>query len=158
MTEPLTEQRPMPGPVVYGYLRLLRSAPARRHALRDALAEYCRQHELQLAGVFTDRGGGAAFAGLLDVLSVSNCLCRTRTGWCCQRWLIWGRARSLLSVRGGSPAWGPAFCSSGAGAWSSGGDPCPLIVRRGWPRSALSTRGEHERQRAPWLCRTGRGW
>ncbi|GAA3467391.1 hypothetical protein [Nonomuraea roseola] len=72
MTEPLTEQRPMPGPVVYGYLRLLRSAPARRHALRDALAEYCRQHELQLAGVFTDRGGEAAFAGLLDVLSAAG--------------------------------------------------------------------------------------
>ncbi|GAA3306087.1 hypothetical protein [Nonomuraea dietziae] len=72
MTEPLTEQRPMPGPVVYGYIRLLRSAPARRHALRDALAEYCRQHELQLAGVFTDRGGEAAFAGLLDVLRVSS--------------------------------------------------------------------------------------
>ncbi|MCX4828318.1 hypothetical protein OG785_17355 [Streptomyces sp. NBC_00006] len=75
--EPLTEHRPISGPVVYGFLRLVRVPAARKAALTESLAEYCRTHELQLCGVFTDHddntGGGpasAAFTGLLDVLAL----------------------------------------------------------------------------------------
>ncbi|WP_326688407.1 hypothetical protein OIE63_15420 [Streptomyces sp. NBC_01795] len=74
--EPITELRPVNGPVVYGYLRLPRASGARREALATALAEYCRQHELSLSGLFTERGdwGRAtpAFAGLLDVLGLPD--------------------------------------------------------------------------------------
>ncbi|MEU7178995.1 MULTISPECIES: hypothetical protein [Streptomyces] len=71
--EPLTEHRAVSGPVVYGFLRLIRVSRARQDALVASLAEYCRSHELQLSGVFTDRAAGAgfmspAFTGLLDVL------------------------------------------------------------------------------------------
>ncbi|MGW5940483.1 hypothetical protein ACWIG3_21155 [Streptomyces celluloflavus] len=71
--EPLTEHRAVSGPVVYGFLRLIRVSRARQDALVASLAEYCRSHELQLSGVFTDRDAGvgfmsAAFTGLLDVL------------------------------------------------------------------------------------------
>lgn len=71
--EPLTEHRPVNGPVVYGFLRLVRVSAARQAALHASLAEYCRAHELQLSGVFTDRHvttgpTSAAFTGLLDVL------------------------------------------------------------------------------------------
>ncbi|MER5465449.1 hypothetical protein ABT010_33120 [Streptomyces sp. NPDC002668] len=71
--EPLTEHRGVNGPVVYGFLRLVNVPAAREIALSASLAEYCRQHELLLSGVFTDRtptGGlaSAAFTGLLDVL------------------------------------------------------------------------------------------
>ncbi|MFJ8828327.1 hypothetical protein ACIREE_42290 [Streptomyces sp. NPDC102467] len=71
--EPLTEHRPVNGPVVYGLLRLVRVSAARQEALRASLVEYCRSHELQLSGVFTDRHStsepeSAAFTGLLDVL------------------------------------------------------------------------------------------
>jgi len=65
------------GPVVYGYLRLTKTAAARHTALAETLAEYCRQHELTMCGVFTERGTGtskeaphAAFVGLLDVLAL----------------------------------------------------------------------------------------
>ncbi|GFH35953.1 hypothetical protein [Streptomyces pacificus] len=47
--EPLTEHRPVSGPVVYGFLRLVRVSQARKDALVASLAEYCRSHELQLA-------------------------------------------------------------------------------------------------------------
>ncbi|WP_327378932.1 hypothetical protein OG393_34070 (plasmid) [Streptomyces sp. NBC_01216] len=72
--EPLTEHRGVSGPVVYGFLRLVRVSRARQDALHDALAEYCRRHELDLHGVFTERTAGtersAAFTGLLDVLDL----------------------------------------------------------------------------------------
>ncbi|OMI33698.1 hypothetical protein [Streptomyces sparsogenes] len=72
--EPLTEHRGVAGPVVYGYLRLVRAASARQEALTASLAEYCRQHELQLSGVFTERSASAtvAFTGLLDVLALPD--------------------------------------------------------------------------------------
>ncbi|MBO7939129.1 hypothetical protein JTP77_024855 [Streptomyces sp. S9] len=73
--EPLTEHRQVSGPVVYGFLRLVRVPAARQAALTASLAEYCRSHELQLSGVFTDRGtdtGSAAFTGLLDVLALPD--------------------------------------------------------------------------------------
>ncbi|MFB7781444.1 hypothetical protein ACFC1D_01865 [Streptomyces vinaceus] len=45
-------------------------------ALNEALAEYCRQHELTLSGVFTERDSGsgpvAAFTGLIDVLELPD--------------------------------------------------------------------------------------
>ncbi len=73
--EPLTEHRPVNGPVVYGFLRLVRVSAARQVALAASLAEYCRQHELVLSGVFTERSSGAASAaltGLLDVLALPD--------------------------------------------------------------------------------------
>ncbi|MET9970059.1 hypothetical protein ABZZ80_30105 [Streptomyces sp. NPDC006356] len=75
--EPLTEHRPVSGPVVYGFLRLVRVSQARQDALVASLAEYCRTHELQLSGVFTDRDAAAgpasaAFTGLLDVLALPD--------------------------------------------------------------------------------------
>ncbi|WP_405634446.1 hypothetical protein OHB53_09645 [Streptomyces sp. NBC_00056] len=75
--EALTEHRPVNGPVVYGFLRLVRVSAARQSALRASLAEYCRTHELQLSGVFTDRPAtsdptSAAFTGLLDVLALPD--------------------------------------------------------------------------------------
>ncbi|MFJ5029517.1 hypothetical protein ACIQB5_15640 [Streptomyces sp. NPDC088560] len=75
--EPLTEHRLVSGPVVYGFLRLVRVSPARQEALTASLAEYCRNHELQLSGVFSDRelSAGpvsAAFTGLLDVLAMPD--------------------------------------------------------------------------------------
>ncbi|MFE7028883.1 hypothetical protein ACFU9Y_01150 [Streptomyces sp. NPDC057621] len=75
--ESLTEQRPVNNPVVYGFLRLAGVSAARHKALAGALAEYCRSHELQLSGVFTDRDAAAgatsaAFTGLLDVLALPD--------------------------------------------------------------------------------------
>ncbi|MEU8587821.1 hypothetical protein AB0C59_12605 [Streptomyces sp. NPDC048664] len=75
--EPLTEHRPVSGPVVYGFLRLVRVSPARQYALVASLAAYCRSHELQLSGVFTDRDApaepaSAAFTGLLGVLALQD--------------------------------------------------------------------------------------
>ncbi|MFI2032202.1 hypothetical protein [Streptomyces buecherae] len=75
--EPLTENRPVNGPVVYGFLRLVRVSAARKAALAASLAEYCRNHELQLSGLFTDRDvssgpDSAAFTGLLDVLALPD--------------------------------------------------------------------------------------
>ena len=75
--EPLTEHRQVNGPVVYGLLRLVKVPAARHAALAASLAEYCRSHELQLSGVFTDRDvssgpDSAAFTGLLDVLALPD--------------------------------------------------------------------------------------
>jgi hypothetical protein len=75
--EPLTEHRPVSGPVVYGFLRLVRVSRARQDALVASLTQYCRSHELQLSGVFTDRDASAgpasaAFTGLLDVLALPD--------------------------------------------------------------------------------------
>jgi hypothetical protein len=74
---PLTEWRPVPGPVVYGYLRLAACTRARRVALTRALVTYCSQHELLLGGVFTDEPFSRlvlapGFAGLLDVLTLEG--------------------------------------------------------------------------------------
>ncbi|WKK23920.1 hypothetical protein QZH56_35415 [Streptomyces olivoreticuli] len=71
--EPLTEHRRVSGPVVYGFLRLVNVPAARRAALEQSLAEYCRQHELTLSGLFTERiteVNSVAFTGLMDVLEV----------------------------------------------------------------------------------------
>ncbi|WP_342781681.1 hypothetical protein [Streptomyces piniterrae] len=67
----------MNGPTVYGFLRLPKSAAARQTALTEALAEYCRNHELVLGAIFIERGTGAnahsaAFTGLLDVLDMPD--------------------------------------------------------------------------------------
>ncbi|MFF3276415.1 hypothetical protein ACFYWU_36590 [Streptomyces chrestomyceticus] len=75
--EALTEHRPVNGPLVYGFLRLAPTATARQAALTDALAEYCRSHELVLGGLFVERGTGAsahtaAFTGLLDALALPD--------------------------------------------------------------------------------------
>jgi hypothetical protein len=68
----ITEQRQVPGPVVYGYLLLTAACLGRRIALSRALAGYCEQHELTLAAVFTDSGDDTVqapgFTGLLDAL------------------------------------------------------------------------------------------
>lgn len=70
----ITEQRQVPGPVVYGYLLLTAACRTRRAALSRALAEFCEQHELTLAAVFTDTGDDTVqapgFTGLLDVLTM----------------------------------------------------------------------------------------
>jgi hypothetical protein len=70
--ESITEQRQVPGPVVYGCLLLTPACRARRAALSRALAEYSEQHELMLAAVFTDTGDDTVrapgFTGLLDAL------------------------------------------------------------------------------------------
>ena len=72
--EPLTEHRLLNGPVVYGFLHLVKAPAGRVSALTSAVTEYCRQHELLLGAVFTERAApdlderSAAFTGLLDVL------------------------------------------------------------------------------------------
>ncbi|MFF0630297.1 hypothetical protein [Streptomyces sp. NPDC004296] len=70
--EPLTEQRKVSGPIVYGFLRLAGHSPARQQALTATVIEYCRTHELTLAGLFTERcaSTAAAFTGLLQALQV----------------------------------------------------------------------------------------
>ncbi|MFD7552205.1 hypothetical protein [Streptomyces sp. NPDC059816] len=71
--EPLTEQRPVVRPAVYGFLRPGRASAARRTALRQALAVYCSTRELELVDVFTehdnDQGSEGAFARLLNALA-----------------------------------------------------------------------------------------
>jgi hypothetical protein len=71
---PITEQRQVPGPVVYGYLLLTAAGWTRRAALSRAVAGYCEQHELTLAAVFTDTDDDTVqapgFTGLLDVLTM----------------------------------------------------------------------------------------
>ncbi|MFI9835180.1 hypothetical protein ACIHIX_46830 [Streptomyces sp. NPDC051913] len=74
--EPLTERRPVTGPLVFGYLRHTGNA-ARHTALTSCLAEYCRSHELTLCGIFTDREQAVAlhspaFIGLLDALTLPD--------------------------------------------------------------------------------------
>lgn len=74
--ERITERHPIPGPTVYGYLRLPPGQAARRRALTDTIRIYCEQHELLLGGVFIDHGeeraGSTAFAALLDVLAMEG--------------------------------------------------------------------------------------
>lgn len=72
----ITERHPIPGPTVYGYIRLPAGQPARRRALTETLLVYCEQHELRLGGVFVDHSDStvmsAAFTGLLDVLALDG--------------------------------------------------------------------------------------
>jgi hypothetical protein len=74
--EPVTEQRPVPGPVVYGYLRMPAPNQSRRAALVTALRGYCDRHELTLAGVYTDSSGDTCrapgFTGLLDAIGATG--------------------------------------------------------------------------------------
>jgi hypothetical protein len=74
--ESLTERYLVPGPAVYGYVRLPAAQQTRRRALTRALENYCEQHELLLGGVFTDGGEqtlmSPAFAGLLAVLAMNH--------------------------------------------------------------------------------------
>ncbi|MGW1493881.1 hypothetical protein [Streptomyces sp. NPDC002402] len=75
--DPITERCRVNGPYVYGYLRDTTRSTARHTALSDALAEYCRQHELTLCGLFTERAARAearspAFVGLIDALGVPD--------------------------------------------------------------------------------------
>ncbi|MFC7646740.1 hypothetical protein ACFQX6_43930 [Streptosporangium lutulentum] len=91
----LTEQHDVDGPIVYGYLRLHRSTPERHAALTVALAQYCEQHELQLCGIFTDRGAASsddpAFAA-----SWTSFSCPAPTGWFCPLRTTWARSPSRL--------------------------------------------------------------
>ncbi|MGP4012049.1 hypothetical protein [Streptomyces sp. 4N124] len=71
----ITERRSVAFPQVFGYLRHVTGGPARHAALVGCLTEYCRQHELTLCGVFTDRDAAVpvrspAFVGLLDALEL----------------------------------------------------------------------------------------
>ncbi len=73
--ELITERRPVAFPQVFGYLRHVTGGLARHAALVSCLTEYCRQHELRLCGVFTDREAttavrSPAFVGLLDALEL----------------------------------------------------------------------------------------
>lgn len=69
----LTERRPVPGPDVYGFLRLTRATRGRRHILSAGLDEYCRAHELTMAALFVEQAASdfysPAFVGLLDTLA-----------------------------------------------------------------------------------------
>ncbi|MDT0613510.1 hypothetical protein [Streptomyces lancefieldiae] len=73
----ITELRSVACPQVFGYLRHVTGGPARHSALVGCLTEYCRQHELTLCGVFTDREAtvavrSPAFVGLLDALELPD--------------------------------------------------------------------------------------
>ncbi|MGW6526684.1 hypothetical protein [Streptomyces venezuelae] len=74
----LTEQLPVNGPYVYGYLRHTTGGLVRHTALVGSLTEYCRQHELTLCGVFTERAPATvivrspSFVGLLDTLELPH--------------------------------------------------------------------------------------
>lgn len=75
--EPITELRPVTGPLVFGYLRHITGGTARLAALTACLTEYSRRHELTLCGVFTDREPAVsirapAFVGLLDALELPD--------------------------------------------------------------------------------------
>jgi hypothetical protein len=108
----ITEERQVPGPVVYGYLLLTAACLTRRIALSRALAEYCEQHELTLAAVFTDTGDDTVqapgFTGLLDALATEPSygvviptpahLGRSR-GAGSRRAIIAGTGRRLMLIR-----------------------------------------------------------
>ncbi|WP_406414695.1 hypothetical protein [Streptomyces sp. NBC_01614] len=73
--ELITERRSVAFPQVFGYLRHVTGGLTRHAALVGCLTEYCRQHELTLCGVFTDRDAAVAvrspaFVGLLDALEL----------------------------------------------------------------------------------------
>lgn len=99
--EPITELRPVDGPVVYGYLRLPRASPARREALVTALTGYCQQHELALAGLFTERGDSGAVLPRSRGCSMSSDY-RTSTACLHRPPLTSGRAAPRQSAATGS--------------------------------------------------------
>lgn len=72
----LTERHRVPGPNVYGFLRLTRVTRTRRRALSAVLDDYCRDHELNLAALFVEHPPGglysSAFVGLLDTLALPD--------------------------------------------------------------------------------------
>lgn len=72
----LTERRPVPGPDVYGFLRLTHTTRARRRALSAVLDEYCRAHELKMAALFIEHAPtdfySPAFVGLLGTLTLPD--------------------------------------------------------------------------------------
>ncbi|MFF7777054.1 hypothetical protein ACFZCG_21825 [Streptomyces tanashiensis] len=72
--EPLTEQRNVTGPLVFGFLRLVGVSPSRQQALAKAIADYCRRHELTLAAVYMERctATSCAFVGMLDAVAVTR--------------------------------------------------------------------------------------
>ncbi|MDX3528936.1 hypothetical protein P1P75_21480 [Streptomyces sp. ID05-39B] len=72
--EPLTEQRHVIGPRVFGFLRLVHVSRARQLALTAAITDYCLRHELTLAGVYVERCSStpSAFAGMLDALAATG--------------------------------------------------------------------------------------
>lgn len=76
MVTTLTERHPVPGPDVYGFLRLTWTRRARRRALSVVLDEYCRTHELKMAALFVEHAPddfySPAFVGLLDTLTLPN--------------------------------------------------------------------------------------
>lgn len=73
--ELITEHRRVAFPQVFGYLRHVTGGLVRHAALVDCLTDYCRRHELDLCGVFTDRDAtvairSPAFVGLVDALEL----------------------------------------------------------------------------------------
>jgi hypothetical protein len=74
--ELITERRSVAFPRVFGYLHHVSGGLARHTALVDCLTEYCRQHELSLCCLFTDRltadVRSPAFVGLLDSLELPD--------------------------------------------------------------------------------------
>lgn len=72
--ELLTEQRHVIGPRVFGFLHLVRVSRARQLALTAAITDYCRRHELTLAGVYMERCSStpSAFTGMLDALTATR--------------------------------------------------------------------------------------
>ena len=72
----ITEHRPCPYPLVYGYLRVARGG-SRRKVLTSALRDYCVRHELHFGGMFADDVPSTepdlvGFGGLLDVLAMPS--------------------------------------------------------------------------------------
>lgn len=72
----LTEARLAEGFVVYGFLRLTCLTERRHTALMTVIEAYCRQHDLILGGVFSERPceriRTPAFVGLLDALQMDG--------------------------------------------------------------------------------------
>jgi hypothetical protein len=70
----LTERHSVPGPDVYGFLRLTQTTRGRRRVLSAVVDEYCRAHELTLAALFVEHAPvdffSPAFVGLLDTLAL----------------------------------------------------------------------------------------
>ncbi|MEU6878472.1 hypothetical protein [Streptomyces sp. NPDC046712] len=72
--EPLTEQRNVVGPLVFGFLRLVGVSESRQQALAEAVTDYCRRHELTLGGMYMERrtATSCAFVGMLDAVQATR--------------------------------------------------------------------------------------
>ncbi|WP_318209443.1 MULTISPECIES: hypothetical protein [unclassified Streptomyces] len=72
--EPLTEQRNVTGPIVFGFLRLVGVSASRQQALAKTITDYCRRHELTLGGVYMERcaATSGAFTGMLDAVAATR--------------------------------------------------------------------------------------